>query len=92
MQAVFPTVLPAILGSEVAGAVDAIGDGVPGVTIGQEVLGWADTGSYAEYALASKVVGKPAYLDWDAAVALPVAGETALPVLRLSTSPTGRRC
>jgi NADPH:quinone reductase-like Zn-dependent oxidoreductase len=41
------------------------------------------TGSYAQYALASALIIKPAALDWDLAAALPVAGETALRVLAL---------
>jgi NADPH:quinone reductase-like Zn-dependent oxidoreductase len=77
MRAVFPTPLPAIVGADVAGIVDEIGPGVDGLAVGDEVLGWADTGSYAEYALATKVTRKPAELAWDVAVALPVAGETA---------------
>ena len=51
--------------------------------VGDEVLGWSDTGSYAQYALATTVAPKPAGLDWQHAVALPVAGETAERVLNL---------
>ena len=63
--------------------VDALGEGVTDVQVGDEVLGWSDTGSYAEYALATTVAPKPAGLDWQHAVALPVAGETAERVLNL---------
>lgn len=83
MQAVFPTSLPATPGIEVAGIVDEVGEGVTDLAVGDEVLGWADTGSYAEYALATDVTRKPAGLAWHAAIALPVAGETALRTLRL---------
>jgi NADPH:quinone reductase-like Zn-dependent oxidoreductase len=83
LEAVFPTPLPAVPGTEVAGIVDALGEDVTDVEVGDEVLGWADTGSYAEYALATQVVRKPAGLAWDAAVTLPAAGETATRVLRL---------
>jgi NADPH:quinone reductase-like Zn-dependent oxidoreductase len=83
MQAAFPTPLPATPGLEVAGTVDEIGDGVTGVAVGDEVFGWSETGSYAHYALATDVVPKPAGLAWEAAVALPVAGETAQRVLDL---------
>lgn len=85
MEAVFPTALPAVPGLEVAGVVDALGEGVDDLGIGDEVLGWADSGAYAEYALAS-VTGlapKPAGLDWAHAAALPVASETAERVLDL---------
>src|SRR5438067_3361846 len=77
LQRRFQTVLPVIPGYEVAGVVDALGDGVTDVRLGDEVVGWSDTGGYAQYALASTVAPKPANLDWQRAVALPVAGETA---------------
>lgn len=83
MQAAFPTPLPAVPGAELAGVVDALGEGVQDVQVGDEVVGWSDTGSYAEYALATTVAPKPAGLDWQHAVALPVAGETAERVLDL---------
>ncbi|MFF7947118.1 NADP-dependent oxidoreductase [Streptomyces griseorubiginosus] len=83
MQAAFPTPLPAVPGAELAGVVDALGEGVQDMKVGDEVLGWSDTGSYAQYALATTVAPKPAGLDWQHAVALPVAGETAERVLDL---------
>ncbi|MEV4279081.1 NADP-dependent oxidoreductase [Actinoplanes xinjiangensis] len=83
MEALFPTPLPAVPGREVAGVVDALGEGVTDVRVGDEVLGWSDTGSYAEYALATTVAPKPAGLDWPDAAALPVASETAERVLDL---------
>ncbi|WP_329119209.1 NADP-dependent oxidoreductase [Streptomyces sp. NBC_01465] len=83
MQAAFPTELPATPGLEVAGTVDEIGEGVTGVAVGDEVLGWSVTGAYAQYALAEDFAPKPAGLSWVDAVALPVAGETAQRVLDL---------
>jgi NADPH:quinone reductase-like Zn-dependent oxidoreductase len=83
LAAVFPTPLPAVPGLEVAGVVDALGEGVRDVNVGDEVLGWSDTGSYAEYALATTVALKPADLGWEQAVTLPVAGETAERALNL---------
>ncbi|PPS72858.1 MULTISPECIES: NADP-dependent oxidoreductase [Streptomyces] len=83
MEAAFPTTLPAAPGGELAGVVDALGEGVRDVQVGDEVLGWSDTGSYAEYALATTVAPKPAGLDWQHAAALPVAGATAERVLDL---------
>src|SRR5918996_2088117 len=76
LEAVFPTALPAIPGGELAGVVDALGEGVTEVQVGDGVLGWSDTGSYAEYALATTVAPKPAALAWQDAAALPVASET----------------
>ncbi|MER6180945.1 NADP-dependent oxidoreductase [Streptomyces sp. NPDC001652] len=83
MEAVRPTTFPSVPGAELAGVVDALGEGVRDVKVGDEVVGWSDTGSYAEYALATTVAPKPAGLDWQHAVALPVAGETAERVLNL---------
>ncbi|WP_158850789.1 NADP-dependent oxidoreductase [Saccharothrix deserti] len=83
MESVFRTPLPTILGSEVAGVVDALGPDVTGVSVGDHVFGWADTGSYAEYALASTFAPKPEALSWEHAVALPTAAETADRVLDL---------
>ncbi|MEU9914967.1 NADP-dependent oxidoreductase [Streptomyces sp. NPDC051001] len=83
MEAAFPTPLPAVPGAELAGLVDALGEGVRDVRVGDEVVGWSDTGSYAQYALATTVAPKPSGLDWQHAVALPVAGETAERVLNL---------
>ncbi|WP_210571048.1 NADP-dependent oxidoreductase [Streptomyces sp. GESEQ-4] len=83
LEAVFPTPLPAVPGGELAGVVDALGEGVQDVQVGDEVLGWSDTGSYAQYALATTVAPKPAGLDWQHAAALPVAGATAERVLDL---------
>ncbi len=83
LEARFPTPLPAIPGGEFAGVVDALGEGVQDVKVGDEVLGWSDTGSYAQYALATTVALKPVGLDWQDAAALPVAGATAERVLDL---------
>ncbi len=82
-QQMFPTQLPAVLGIEIAGTVDGVGPGVEGLAAGDDVLGFADGGGYAEYALATTVAPKPAELGWTEAAALPVAAETALRVLRL---------
>ncbi|PSM38882.1 NADPH:quinone reductase [Streptomyces dioscori] len=85
MEAIFPTTLPAVPGGEIAGIIDALGEGVDGFKVGDEVLGWSDTGSYAEYALADATVlaPKPAGLDWTQAAALPVASDGAERVLDL---------
>ncbi|MET9621267.1 NADP-dependent oxidoreductase [Streptomyces sp. NPDC006464] len=79
----YPTTFPAVPGLEFAGTVDALGEGVTGVAVGDEVLGWTKTGAYAQYALADLFVPKPAGLSWEQAASLPVAGETAQRVLDL---------
>ncbi|MEU2411513.1 NADP-dependent oxidoreductase [[Kitasatospora] papulosa] len=85
MEAIFPTTLPAVPGGEIAGVVDAVGEDVDQLTVGDEVLGWSDTGSYAQYALAPATVlaPKPAGLAWANAAALPVASDGAERVLDL---------
>lgn len=79
----YPTTFPAVPGLEFAGTVDALGEGVTDLAVGDEVLGWTKTGAYAEYAIAGIVAPKPAELSWEAAASLPVAGETAQRVLDL---------
>ncbi|MFE5942152.1 NADP-dependent oxidoreductase [Streptomyces sp. NPDC056480] len=79
----YPTTFPAVPGLEFAGTVDRLGEGVTGLTVGDEVLGWTKTGAYAEYAIADIIVPKPAGLSWETAASLPVAGETAQRVLDL---------
>jgi len=83
LESMFPTPLPAVPGGELAGVVDALGEGVQDLKVGDEVLGWSDTGAYAEYALATTVAFKPAGLDWQHAAALPTASETSERVLDL---------
>ncbi|MEV4944174.1 NADP-dependent oxidoreductase [Streptomyces sp. NPDC053755] len=83
VEAFYPTVFPAVPGLEFAGTVDALGEGVGGVDVGDEVFGWTTTGAYAQYALSSLFLPKPAGLTWEQAASLPVAGETAARVLGL---------
>ncbi|MET9504194.1 NADP-dependent oxidoreductase [Streptomyces sp. NPDC006622] len=91
MEAIFPTTLPAVPGGEIAGIVDAVGEDVDHLKEGDEVLGWSDTGAYAQYALASAAVLalKPVGLDWTHAAALPVASDGADRVLDLLDITTG---
>ena len=71
---------PATPGMEVAGVVDEVGAGSE-FAVGDEVVGWAATGAYAEHAIVGNVARKPAGLSWEQAVGLPVAGETSQRVL-----------
>jgi NADPH:quinone reductase-like Zn-dependent oxidoreductase len=82
MQQNFQVSFPHTPGLEVAGVVDALGEGAD-FAVGDEVFGWSETGAYAEYALAKTLAPKPAGISWADAAALPVAGETALRVLGL---------
>ncbi|MFI6678144.1 NADP-dependent oxidoreductase [Kribbella sp. NPDC050470] len=79
-QGFIDVTFPATPGLEVAGVVDEAGEGA-GFAVGDEVVGWAKSGAYAEYAIVGNVVRKPAGVSWEQAVGLPVAGETAQRVL-----------
>jgi NADPH:quinone reductase-like Zn-dependent oxidoreductase len=81
MAGMFDTQFPAVPGIELAGVVDEAGEGAE-FAVGDEVVGWSETGAYAEYALAGNVVRKPAGVDWQQAAGLPAVGETAQRVLR----------
>jgi NADPH:quinone reductase-like Zn-dependent oxidoreductase len=79
-----PASLPGGLGTDLAGVVEAIGDGVTAPAVGDEVLGQGVTPSYATSALAraDTLVLKPADLSWEVAASLAGAGGTAWTVLR----------
>ncbi|WP_067677623.1 NADP-dependent oxidoreductase [Nocardia miyunensis] len=67
---------PRRAGIEIAGVVDAAGPEAAW-QVGDEVIGWAEGGGYAEFALAERLVAKPAELSFLDAVAIPVAANTA---------------
>ncbi|MFC5379416.1 NAD(P)-dependent alcohol dehydrogenase [Aquipuribacter nitratireducens] len=71
-------------GSDVAGAVEAVGAAVTRVRPGDEVVAWADGGGLAELVVARQddVVLRPGTLDPVEASALPLAGTTALQAVR----------
>ncbi len=79
-EAMMPTTFPAVPGLEVAGVVDEAGEGAE-FAVGDEVVGWAATGGYAQHALLGNAVRKPVGVSWEQAVAVPVAGETSQRVL-----------
>jgi NADPH:quinone reductase-like Zn-dependent oxidoreductase len=72
-----------VLGFDVAGVVEAVGDGVEGVAVGDEVLG-ISRAALAEHAVVpvAKLVPKPASLSFVEAAALPISGLTALQAVR----------
>jgi NADPH:quinone reductase-like Zn-dependent oxidoreductase len=83
LDAVFPLPEPAVLGFETAGTVDAVGAGVSGVAVGDEVAALLPSlGGYGEYALATAWTPKPPQVSWDDAAALPASVEAAVGVLR----------
>jgi NADPH:quinone reductase-like Zn-dependent oxidoreductase len=78
-----PKELPGGLGNDVAGIVDAVGEGVTSPAVGDAVLGQSVGPSYASAALgsATALVPKPESLPWEVAGAIGGAGGTAWKVL-----------
>ncbi|MBW0116103.1 alcohol dehydrogenase catalytic domain-containing protein, partial [Pseudonocardia abyssalis] len=76
-----PRDLPAVLGGEAAGVVEAVGQDVDGFAVGDEVFGntSSTSGAYAEQALlsAAATAKKPGGLPFTAAAVLPIAAATA---------------
>ena len=74
----------AVRGWDVAGTVEAVGANVTRFSPGDEVMGTAEQGSFADLAStpADKLVAKPAALSFEQAAALPISGVTALRAVR----------
>lgn len=70
------------LGYDAAGVVDEVGEGVTGVSVGDDVFG-RGTNAEAELAVLDAWAAKPASVDWAVAASAGVAGETAERGLRL---------
>ena len=90
--------LPAILGMDFAGTIEAVGDGVTGFKVGDEVYGCAGglmalQGALAEYipADARLVARKPKSLSMKEAAALPLVGITAYEGLIRAEIATGQK-
>lgn len=77
---VFPLALPAVLGIELAGVVEQVGDGVTGLAEGDRVMGsLGGLGAYAELVAvdAARLAKVPASMRFTDAAALPVAAVSA---------------
>jgi NADPH:quinone reductase-like Zn-dependent oxidoreductase len=72
-----------VLGMDVAGTVEAVGQKVTRFQPGDEVFGWAD-GAFAEYASAPEdhLAAKPATVGFEQAAVVPTSGFAALQGLR----------
>jgi NADPH:quinone reductase-like Zn-dependent oxidoreductase len=80
LRARFPATFPSGEGSDLAGVVAELGDGVNEVAVGDQVIGWSDErSSHAEAVSlpADQVVPKPSSVPWEAAASLYVARTTA---------------
>jgi NADPH2:quinone reductase len=84
----YPGQLPATLGQEAAGVVDAVGSGVTDIKIGQRVAYTSQPGAYAEFAVvpAGALVPIPDGVDTKTAAAVMLQGMTAH-YLAMSTYP-----
>jgi NADPH:quinone reductase-like Zn-dependent oxidoreductase len=82
---VWPSTFPSGQGSDLAGVIAELGDGVSGVAVGDEIIGWTDDrASQAEYVTVpvTQVTPKPAAVGWEQAGALFVVGTTAYAAVR----------
>jgi NADPH:quinone reductase-like Zn-dependent oxidoreductase len=81
-----------VRGTDVAGVVDAVGEGVTRWRPGEAVFGEADA-AWAEYAVTSaeRVAAMPPGTTFEQAAALPLAGATALAVLTAGHARAGER-
>ncbi|GAA0512628.1 oxidoreductase [Paractinoplanes deccanensis] len=79
-----PVALPRRTGFDAAGVVDEIGEGVTGLSIGDEVFGMASTqarGANADYVVLSAWARKPSRWSWAEAGGAAASAETATRVL-----------
>jgi NADPH:quinone reductase-like Zn-dependent oxidoreductase len=72
-----------VRGQDVAGTVEAVGEGVTRFRVGEDIYGTC-RGSFADYANArqDKVAPKPANLTFEQAATVPITGTTALQAVR----------
>jgi NADPH:quinone reductase-like Zn-dependent oxidoreductase len=85
-----------ILGTDAAGVVDAVGEGVTRFSVGDAVFAFPGgaMGCHAEFFIIradGRVAAKPSNLSFEEAVALPFGGMTALDFLRRSELRAGER-
>lgn len=81
----FPATFPSGQGSDLAGVVSSLGDGVTEFGVGDEVLGWSwQRSSHAEYVgvPVTQLIAKPPELGWEIAGSLYVVGCTAYAAVR----------
>jgi NADPH:quinone reductase len=85
MHDMFPATFPSGEGSDLAGVVTALGEGVSEFAVGDEVLGFSfQRSSHATHAVVpvDQLIRKPAQLSWEAAGSLYVVGATAYAAVR----------
>ena len=77
-----PLAGPGYLGRDAAGVVDQVGEGIAGVSAGEDVFGLGQD-TQAEFAVLDSWAAKPPSIDWAVAAGAGVAGETSERGLRL---------
>src|ERR1700749_4989613 len=85
LHEMWPATFPSGQGSDLAGVVEAVGDGVSGFAAGDEVIGFTDNrASQAELVVidAENATRRPAGVPWEVAGALFVVGATAWAAVR----------
>jgi NADPH:quinone reductase-like Zn-dependent oxidoreductase len=85
LDAIYPATFPSGEGSDLAGVVTAVGEGVREFSVGDEVLGWSmGRSSHADYVAVpvDQLITKPAELSWPVAGSLYVVGVTAYAAVR----------
>jgi hypothetical protein len=75
-----PLSRPSGTGTDAAGVVDEVGDGVSDVAVGDEGFG-SGSATFAEYAVLSSWAKKPAGLSFEEAAGYPIPVETAIRIL-----------
>ncbi|MBC5636456.1 zinc-binding dehydrogenase [Ornithinibacillus sp. BX22] len=75
---------PIILGLDLVGTIDQLGEGVTDLTVGQRVIAFPKTGSYAEYAVASEQLTFPIpdEISLDVAAASPIVAFLSYKLLK----------
>lgn len=91
LQGFMPARFPQVLGNDFAGVVDEVGEGVAGVHLGDDVLGYCTLAAHAELIVvdADAVVPRPPTMAWEVAGGLSASGQTALNALRDLGVPAG---
>ncbi|OCB37992.1 NADPH:quinone reductase [Mycobacterium malmoense] len=92
MHEMFPATFPSGEGSDLAGVVTAVGDGVTEFGVGDEVLGFSfRRSSHATHVAVpvGQLIRKPPQLSWEAAGSLYVVGVTAYAAVRAVAPQSG---
>lgn len=88
----YPTTFPSGEGSDLAGTVVEVGEGVTNIKPGDEIIGFSNKrASHADYVIveADNLVPRPAQVPWEQAGALFVVGTTAYAAVKAVSLKTG---